>query len=113
MICAAMILTACYKSNNDYNSGNGNSYTVTMKNSAFSPATLTVITGSKVTWMNNDSMIHTVTTTDGSINSGDIAVNSSYSKTFSAAGTFNYYDAHHPGMTGVLIVTGSSGGGGY
>jgi plastocyanin len=82
-----------------------------MKNSVFSPGSVTVATGSKVTWMNDDTMIHTVTSADGSINSGDIAVGSFYSKTFSTPGTINYFDAHINSMTGVLIVTGSAGGG--
>jgi plastocyanin len=112
-ISTAIIITACYKHKSDYNSSSANSYTITMKNSAFSPATITVASGSKITWMNDDNMIHTVTTANGSLNSGDIAVGSSYSKTFSSAGTYNYYDAHNTSMTGVLVITGSSGGGGY
>jgi len=77
-----------------------------MKNSVFSPASLTVVAGSTVTWMNDDNMKHTVTATDGSFNSGDIAVGSSYSKTFSTAGTINYSDSHNSSMTGVLIISG-------
>ena len=111
-ISTAIILTGCYKNNSDYNNSGNNGYTISMKNSVFSPSALTVVSGSKVTWMNDDNMVHTVTTSDGGINSGDIAVGSSYSKTFSAAGTFNYFDAHNTSMTGVLIITGSSGGGG-
>jgi plastocyanin len=111
MISAAVIMTACYKNKNNYNTPGG-SYTISMKNAAFAPPTLTVIAGSKVTWMNDDNVIHTVTTVDGNLNSGDIAVGASYSKTFSTAGTFNYYDVHNTSMTGVLVVTASSGGGG-
>lgn len=79
--------------------------------SAYSPASLTIVTGSTVTWTNNDNMVHTVTTADESINSGDIAPGSSYTKTFTTTGTYSYYDAHNTSMKGVLIVTGSSGGG--
>jgi plastocyanin len=84
-----------------------------MNNSAFSPSNLTVVAGSTVTWMNDDNMIHAVTTADGSINSGDIAVGSSYTKTFSTTGTFNYFDSHNANMTGILTVVVSSTGGGY
>jgi plastocyanin len=107
---AAIIITACYKNNNDNNGTN--SYTVKMQNSVFSPTTLSVVMNSTVTWMNDDNAVHTVTASDGSFDSGDIAVGSSYSKTFTTTGTINYHDAHNSNMTGVLIVSGSSGGGG-
>jgi len=64
-------------------------------------------------WTNNDNIAHTVTTEDGSINSGDIAPGSSFSKTFTATGTYNYHDEHNTNMVGVLVVSGSSMGGGY
>ena len=109
-ISTAIIITSCYKSKSSYNIS-PTSYKITMKNSVFSPASLTVVAGSNVTWMNDDTVIHTVTATDGSFNSGDIAIGSSYSKTFSTVGTINYSDTHNTNMTGMLIVTGSSGGG--
>src|SRR6266536_2624248 len=109
IISSAIIMTACYKSKSSYNSPSN--YKITMKNSAFSPASLTVVAGSSVTWMNDDTVIHAVTATDGSFNSGDIAIGSSYSKTFSTVGTINYSDSHNTNMMGVLIITGSSGGG--
>ena len=109
-ISTAIIITSCYKSKSSYNSS-PTSYKITMKNSVFSPASLTVVAGSNVTWMNDDTVIHTVTATDGSFNSGDIAIGSSYSKTFSTAGTINYSDTHNTNMTGMLVITGSSGGG--
>jgi len=111
IVSTAILMTACYKSNN--NNGGTTSNTIRMNNSAFSPSTLTVVAGSTVTWMNDDNIIHAVTTGDGSINSGDIAVGSSYTKTFSTAGTFNYFDSHNANMTGVLTVVVSSTGGGY
>jgi plastocyanin len=110
IVSSAILLTACYKSNNN---GSVTNNTIRMNNSAFSPSNLTVVAGSTVTWMNDDNIIHAVTTGDGSINSGDIAVGSSYTKTFSTAGTFNYFDSHNANMTGVLTVVVSSTGGGY
>ncbi|HEV8282664.1 MAG TPA: cupredoxin domain-containing protein [Chitinophagaceae bacterium] len=110
IICTAIIISACYKNKTDYNNS-PSGYKITMKNSVFSPASLTVVAGSTITWTNDDNMIHAVTATDGSFNSGDIAIGSSYSKTFSTVGTINYSDSHNTSMTGVLIVTGSTGGG--
>jgi plastocyanin len=108
---AAIFITACYKNNTDSNNGTNN-YTIKMQNAVFSPATLSVTMNSTVTWMNDDNVVHTVTASDGSFDSGDIAAGASYSKTFTTAGTINYHDAHNSSMTGVLVVSGSSGGGG-
>jgi plastocyanin len=113
IVSTAIMITACYKSNNNYNNGGATNNTIRMSNSVFSPSNLTVIAGSTVTWMNDDNKIHAVTTADGSINSGDIAVGSSFTKTFSSAGTFNYFDSHNANMTGILTVVVASTGGGY
>jgi plastocyanin len=103
-------IESCYKSKSSYNN-TATTNKVMITNSGYSPPSLSVATGSTVTWTNNDSMVHTVTTSDGSINSGDIMAGASYSKTFSTAGTLNYYDAHNKNMTGMLIVTASTGSG--
>jgi len=109
---AAFVMVSCYKSKSSYNS-NTTTSKVSITSSGYSPASLTVTNGSTVTWTNNDNMAHTVTTTEGSINSGDIAPGSSYSKTFTTAGTYTYHDSNNTNMTGVLIVTTASTSGGY
>ena len=110
LVVATSLVVSCYKSKNSYNSTPGTSK-ITITSSAYSPASLTVVSGSTVTWINSDAMAHTVTTEDGNINSGDIAPGSSFSKAFMATGTYNYHDAHNTALTGVVIVTASSGGG--
>lgn len=112
LVVMTLLIVSCYKSKSSYTSTPGTSK-VTITSSAYSPASLTVVNGSTVTWTNNDSAVHTVTTMDGSINSGDIAPGSSFSKTFMTSGTYNYHDAHNTTMIGVLIVSASSGGSGY
>ncbi len=57
-----------------------------------------------VTWVNNDSVPHTVTAADGSFNSGNLAAGASYSYTFTTAGTFKYSCNYHAWMTGTVIV---------
>ncbi|HTB24098.1 MAG TPA: cupredoxin domain-containing protein [Puia sp.] len=109
-ILAAIIFISCSKSNSN---NNAQGTTISITSSGFSPATLTVVTGSSVTWKNNDSTSHSISSSDGSISSGTIAAGSSYSKTFSSVGTFNYFDATKTSMTGVLIVAASMSGGGY
>ncbi|MFE0186784.1 cupredoxin family copper-binding protein [Streptomyces sp. NPDC059008] len=72
---------------------------------AFSPATLTVDKGTTVTWTNEDSAPHTVTS-DGSgpLNSPTLDTGGSYTFTFNSAGTYNYYCDIHPSMQGTVIV---------
>lgn len=80
---------------------------VTIQNFTFTPASITVKKGTKVTWTNNDSVAHTVTETDGQTvpDSGTVNQGSSYSFTFPAAGTYHYHCAFHPGMLGTVVVT--------
>ena len=112
VVAVTFLIASCYKSKSSYNSAQGDSK-ITITNSAYSPASLTIASGSTVTWTNSDSTSHTVTTEDGSINSGDIAPGSSYSKTFMTAGTYNYHDAHNTAVMGVVVVSAPSSGGGY
>jgi plastocyanin len=81
--------------------------TVTIQNFAFVPQALTVKTGTKVTWTNNDSAPHTVTSTDGpstgaattaQFDSGQMASGDSYSFTFTKAGTYYYECTIHASM---------------
>jgi len=110
LVVATFLIVSCYKSKSSYNSTAGTSR-ITITSSAYTPASLTVVSGSTVTWTNNDNTIHTVTTEDGTINSGDIAPGSTFSKTFMTTGTYNYHDTHNTTIMGVLVVAASSGGG--
>ncbi|HZZ76605.1 MAG TPA: cupredoxin domain-containing protein, partial [Puia sp.] len=75
ILLAAVAFISCSK-NNSYSSGSmaPAAASVTIKNMAFNPSSLSVTAGSTVTWMNSDTTIHTVTADDGSFNSGNIAV---------------------------------------
>ena len=112
LVVVIFLIVSCYKNKSSYNSTSGTP-TITITSSAYSPASLTVVSGATVTWTNNDNSAHTVTTEDGAINSGDIAPGSSYSKTFMTTGTYNYHDAHNADMKGLLIVSTASSGSGY
>jgi plastocyanin len=71
---------------------------------AFSPATITVTAGTTITWTNKDAVSHTVTSNSGLFNSGNLSTNSTYSFTFSTAGSYSYYCAIHPSMTAKVVV---------
>jgi plastocyanin len=81
---------------------NGNS--VALASFAFSPTSLTVKVGTKVTWTNNDSVTHTVTADQGAFDSGDLAPGKSFSFTFSKAGTYSYHCNIHRSMTATIVV---------
>ena len=81
---------------------NGNS--VAIMNFAFSPVSLTVKTGTKVTWMNNDTVTHTVTADQGAFDSGDLSPGNSFSFTFTKAGTFSYHCNIHHSMVATIVV---------
>jgi len=77
---------------------------VVIENFSFVPATLTVKPGTKVTWVNRDDVPHTATDTDKRFNSKTLDTDDQFDFTFSEPGTYNYFCALHPKMTGQIIV---------
>src|SRR4030095_11989873 len=76
---------------------------VSIKDSAFSPASITVKKGTTVTWTNEDSVAHTVTPDQESAafqGSGSLSAGESFNQTFNAVGTYTYHCTPHPHMTG-------------
>src|SRR6201999_3236255 len=61
---------------------------ISIDNFACAPATLTVHTGSTVTWTNRDEEPHTVVANDGSFHSPGMDSQATFSYTFPKAGTF-------------------------
>lgn len=77
----------------------------------FNPANITIAKGGKVTWNNNDTLAHTVTSTSvpsgaSSFNSGNMVAGASFSQTFTVDGTYSYVCSYHPWMHGTVTVTG-------
>ena len=77
---------------------------VVIENFSFVPATLTVKAGTKVTWVNRDDVPHTATDTDKRFNSKALDTDDQFAFTFNEPGTYNYFCALHPKMTGQIIV---------
>src|SRR5688572_32628627 len=75
---------------------------VTMQNSTFSPASVTVMETGSILWVNNDGVAHTVTADDGSFDSGDIQPGSSFGFTFTKVGPHPYHCKYHAEMTGLV-----------
>jgi plastocyanin len=80
---------------------------VAIRNFAFSPASLTVRAGTEVTWTNQDSDAHTVTSdgSGGPLNSKALNTGDTFSHTFAEPGTYKYLCTIHPFMTATVTVT--------
>lgn len=78
---------------------------ITIQNFAFSPKTVTVKKGTKVTWTNQDVASHTVTSDTGTeLNSELLGKGESFSHVFNEAGTFAYHCTPHPNMQATVVV---------
>ena len=102
----SFLFLECTKSSSNANPDNNNNpgTIIYMKNSTFSNTDLGIAEGGTVTWINDDVMIHTVTASDGSFDSGDIPVGGRYTRTFNAAGVYRYRCTHHSTMIGQISV---------
>jgi manganese oxidase len=72
------------------------------------PANMDVPKGTTVTWTNKDSIGHTVTSgtrpnKDGKFD-GQLAAGGTFSFTFTAPGTYNYFCTVHSSMNGTISV---------
>ncbi len=81
------------------------------RNQCYIPADVTINVGDTVTWRNDDSAAHTVTS--GTVGSDDVGSNfdsslfmsgAEFSHTFDAAGEYPYFCLVHPWMTGKVQV---------
>jgi plastocyanin len=82
---------------------------VAMTNLSYNPASVTVLPGTTVCWMNNDGLTHNVTSdVTGAFSSGPIGPGESYRQTFSTEGTFGYNCTIHAGMTAKVVVSSSA-----
>lgn len=87
----------------------GSSSAVEVTGFKFTPATLEVSKGTKVTWTNKDTTKHTVTSgKDGTKDSkfdGPLAeAPGTFSFTFADAGTYAYFCSIHKSMVGTITV---------
>lgn len=122
-LCAVVVLAAagCGSSNSSSTSSgsssgsastgaassSGGAVAIKMQNIAFDPKAVTVKVGQKVTWTNEDSVDHNVTSQSGeSIKSDNFGKGGTFSFTPTKAGKISYVCTIHPGMTATLTVTG-------
>jgi len=86
----------------------GGAVQVTMKNLAFSPATVQAKVGQTVTWTNDDSAPHNVTGTGGPKFTASSTLNTggTFSLKLTKAGTITYVCTIHPFMKASIVVSG-------
>ncbi len=78
---------------------------VDLVSACFSPTVIRIQPGQRVTWTNQDSMVHTVTGAAyrwGSTN--ELSPHQSISFRFAASGVYPYFCLIHPGMVGAVVV---------
>jgi len=79
-------------------------------NSCWDPADITVDVGATITWSNDDTAAHTVTSgsaadgPDGVFDSSLFMSGAEFSHTFDTEGTYPYFCMVHPWMAGTVIV---------
>ncbi|HWC35384.1 MAG TPA: plastocyanin/azurin family copper-binding protein [Mycobacteriales bacterium] len=80
--------------------------TVTIQGFAFHPSTLTVKAGTKVTFVQQDTIGHNVTgsAASGFLHSPLLSKGQTYTATFRKPGTYSYICTIHPDMQGKVIV---------
>lgn len=71
----------------------------------FQPEVLQIKSGTTVNWVNEDSAPHTITSNDGTWDSGNIKKAATYHHQFDEIGTFEYHCTYHSSMTGTVVVS--------
>ena len=77
---------------------------VGIDNFVFTPTETQVSVGTTVVWTNNDDIPHTVVDGDHKWKSSALDTGDKFSHTFTEPGTYEYFCALHPHMTGKIIV---------
>jgi plastocyanin len=114
---AALVVVGCGGSDNEStssattststasSSGGGGGVEIKMQNIQFAPKDATVKVGEKVTWTNDDTVDHNVTSQSGeTIKSKDFGKGATFSFSPTKAGTIKYVCTLHSGMDGTLTV---------
>jgi plastocyanin len=79
---------------------------IEIKDFAFSPQTITVKSGEKITWINRDEEPHTIVSVEKQFKkSRALDTDEQFTVTAGAPGTYSYYCSVHPKMTGTIVVT--------
>ena len=82
---------------------------VKIDNFTYNPQQITVKAGTTVVWTNGDDIPHTATSKTGVFRSKALDTDDKFSFTFTTLGSFQYFCALHPHMTGSIVVEANTG----
>ena len=82
---------------------------VKIDNFTFSPQQITVKVGTTVTWTNDDDIPHLVVSQTPLFKSNALDTEDKFSFTFTTPGSYAYFCALHPHMTGSIVVEAAGG----
>lgn len=77
---------------------------VKIDNFSFGPASVTIPVGTTVMWTNHDDVPHVVASDDNLFKSKALDTEDHFAFTFTKPGTYEYFCAIHPKMTGTVVV---------
>lgn len=78
--------------------------TIAILDGQFEPATLHVLPGTTVRWINQGNELHTVTSVDGKFDSGELEPGETYSARFKSPNVYSYVCDVHPEMKASIVV---------
>ena len=84
-------------------------HTVKIENFTFDPPRLLVKPGTMATWINEDDIPHTITSTTKIFRSKALDTDDRFSFTFSMPGVYEYFCSLHPHMKGTIVVEAEQG----
>jgi plastocyanin len=83
---------------------------VKIDNFTFAPQRIVVKAGTKVTWINEDDIPHTVMSSGKLFKSKTLDTSDAFTFTFTTPGDYAYFCSLHPHMTGTIVVEAETGG---
>jgi plastocyanin len=108
VLFAALATTPCL-AEDPINAGAEPVATVNMDHNTFIPGEITVAPGTTVTWVNNETMPHTVVNPNQGFRSKTLIKDAKFSFTFTTPGDYDYLCSIHPNMKGKVIVKPGAG----
>ena len=101
-VAAALAMLACRA--DDFTEPPAGTVFVGIRDTFFTPETVTVVLGKSVRWTNEGALQHAVVADSVAWQSELISPTFWFEVLFDSAGAFTYHCSQHPGMTGTVVV---------